>query len=159
MPAPRRVSVPGTVTAVSVGYYHMAAISEGKLYTWGSNARGQLGLGLKMFAGMGTISDKRDTPQHVALPGMVTLIATDSNSCAAVADGRLFTWGQNDYGQLGLGHTYDQNIPELVNLTGAARALAFSSHSAAAVVAGTLYTWGSKDFGGNIGRCSAKPWP
>ena len=45
---PRLIKSLGTmkVTAVAAGLYHSAALTAvGQLYTWGANAKGQLGLG------------------------------------------------------------------------------------------------------------------
>ena len=47
---PRLVKSLGTlkVTAVAAGMYHSAALTaSGQLFTWGSNSKGQLGLGNK----------------------------------------------------------------------------------------------------------------
>ncbi|MGL4950541.1 MAG: RCC1-like domain-containing protein, partial [Mycoplasma sp.] len=37
---------------------------------------------------------------------------------AAVFDGKLFAWGQNDKGQLGIGNTTNQNKPVYVDVDG-----------------------------------------
>lgn len=86
------------VAAVACGTEHCLAISTcGALLAWGSNARGQLGMG----------SGVRDTWQPAvatALSGVriVSIGAGDAHSLAADAAGRLFAWGCAQHGQLGL---------------------------------------------------------
>lgn len=44
--APERVPLPGHVTCVSCGHYHVAAVlQDGRLFTWGEAEGGKLGLG------------------------------------------------------------------------------------------------------------------
>ena len=84
----------------------------GTLYTWGKNGDGQLGHGdRKMLM----------SPRLVeALEGaFVTDAATRGAHVMAVsADGRLYTWGRGDEGQLGHGQRNDEarhQIPRVVD--------------------------------------------
>ena len=85
------------VIAANIGANGALAITEaGHLYTWGSNASGQLGRG-NLF-GANRLSPERvegDTWRH----------ATGGNShvVGINTSGELFTWGNNTNGQLGLG--------------------------------------------------------
>jgi alpha-tubulin suppressor-like RCC1 family protein/uncharacterized protein YjdB len=88
-----------TYKHVSGGYYHYVAIrSNDRLYVWGDNRSGQLGLGWQ------------DYDYHpVVLPiGSDTDWACVVAECSSVSlalksDGRLYTWGQGGNGQLGIG--------------------------------------------------------
>ncbi len=87
------------VTAVASGYAHTLAVEGGRVYAWGLGASGQLGNG-------GTSSSSVPVPiNSVTLNNLTTIaVATGSmSSFALTSTGRLFDWGDNTYGQLGLG--------------------------------------------------------
>ncbi len=87
------------VAQVALGNFFTIALScEGRVYTFGWNPQGLLGL--------------EEQIESVSLPTLVT--ALESEKCTFVSaggvhvlattdDGRVFAWGQNDVGQLGLG--------------------------------------------------------
>ena len=74
--------------------YSLATKTNGELWAWGGNYRGQLGNGdyVPLYE-----------PLAVTLTTDWQSIASGSNSFALKADGTLWAWGSNDYGQLGLG--------------------------------------------------------
>ncbi|XP_026680465.1 uncharacterized protein LOC103510661 [Diaphorina citri] len=50
---------------------------------------------------------------------VIKKVAVHSNGLFAIAmtyDGRLFSWGHNSFGQLGLGHTMSMKVPQLVTI-------------------------------------------
>ena len=71
--------------------------------------------------------------------------AAGSGFCLAIArDGTLWSWGGNDGGQLGLGHTESRSVPQQVGVQTNWVAVEASGGCAAAINAnGDLYTWGS----------------
>ncbi|MCX8686567.1 InlB B-repeat-containing protein [Bifidobacterium sp. B4142] len=141
---------------VSLGGFHSAAIgSDGQLYTWGNNSSGQLGDGT---------TTSRSTPVKVGKPAgapdgftwkQVSL--GDQHSAAIGSDGQLYTWGWNQYGQLGDGTTTSRSTPVKVGKPqGAPDGFAWKQaslgdqHSAAIGSDGNLYTWGY-NFNGQLG--------
>jgi len=71
---------------------------RGALFSWGSNNKGQLG---------DATSVERLTPTPVA-PGSIArdvsfVVAGEEHSMALTANGTLYTWGSNQFGQLGYG--------------------------------------------------------
>ncbi|MCL2438614.1 MAG: Ig-like domain-containing protein [Coriobacteriia bacterium] len=84
--------------AVSMGYENSFGIrDDGTLWAWGLNNSGQLGLGDNNY---------RTRPTLVSLEGIEdegwTVVAAGvAHTLAARDDGSLWTWGQNNYGQLG----------------------------------------------------------
>jgi alpha-tubulin suppressor-like RCC1 family protein len=75
----------------------IAILKNGSVWTWGDNDRGQLGTGTKTPA---------TTPVQVHVPGGVTFVKVSSGGYASYAidkTGRLWAWGDNRNGQLGLG--------------------------------------------------------
>ena len=94
------------IVAVGVSYHHSAAVAEtGELFTFGMNDCGQLGLGT---------TQHQVTPQLVEGLEGVRLIGVSCGlyHTVAVSDaGDVYSFGKNDYGQLGLGHTRHVKVP------------------------------------------------
>lgn len=139
------------VQHVAAGGAHTCAVTrEGKLFCWGSNAAGQLGLGVSLaFA---------TAPRHVQLLPNVhvqseRVAAGQDHSCSQTYDGKVWCWGSNTYGQLGTGNTTDSNAPRRVSGLGAAgqpkaRNIATGGiHTCALTSNGRVYCWGSNLFG------------
>nr|WP_255570868.1 S-layer homology domain-containing protein [Cohnella sp. CFH 77786] len=93
------LQVPGLsgVIAVSAGTGHsMALKNDGTVWAWGANWRGQLG--------DGTTTNRLSPLQVPGLSGVAAISAGWSNHSVAVKnDGKVWAWGDNDYGQLGIG--------------------------------------------------------
>ena len=90
---------------VSCGDRHTAAIkSDGTLWTWGMNNRGQLGTG--------NISG-RSSPVQTITGGTTWKQVACGNECTAAVktDGTLWTWGRNISGQLGDNTTTNRSSP------------------------------------------------
>ena len=87
-----------SVTAVQIaaGTNHtLVRLSNGEVWAWGSNARGQLGVN-NNFAATNSI------PVRVPLSGSASYIAAGYLSSYAIVGGQLFAWGDNTHGQLGV---------------------------------------------------------
>lgn len=84
------------VTHVSTGDSHTAVIANGKLYVFGNNEYGQLGLGHFQNINIPTllIGPWNDNP--------VTFVAAGSRHTAVISNNKLYMFGCNDYGQLGI---------------------------------------------------------
>lgn len=100
-----------TVIQVASGDNHCLALTRGgKLYSWGSNDSGQLGLG--PMCGKSCPS-----PQPIecltALP--IRLIACGGDHSVIISNsGAVYAWGKNNKGQLGLGDTENRAFPTQV---------------------------------------------
>ena len=87
---------------IYTGGNHSAGItSDGRIYTWGSNMDGQLGGGI-------AIRSFRTTPiditKHFNLSdgeNIIDLSLGYNHTAALTNKGRIFTWGDNNFGQLG----------------------------------------------------------
>jgi alpha-tubulin suppressor-like RCC1 family protein len=129
---------------IAAGDSHSLALdTKGKLYAWGSNNSGQLGLTYW--------DDNPDEPNN--FPGLVnglhslkTISAGGNYSMALDSDGKLYTWGSNEWGQLGLNyHDHNNGItqPRLVKgLPPLKDISAGDIHSLALDFNGKVYTWG-----------------
>ena len=98
------------IISISTGEFHSAALtSEGRLFTWGRNAFGQLGDGTTIDKHVPTdITNKF----NLATGETITSFSLGfHHSLALTSAGRIFTWGNNSSGQLGDGTTVDKNVP------------------------------------------------
>ncbi len=138
------VMVPGLtgVTAVAAGSYHTVAMTDtGALWEWGSNTRGQLGVD--------TITNYSTIPIQPKGVGSVKALAAGFNHTVAVtADGAVWSWGANSYGQLGNGTKHDSNSPTTpAGLSMITLIAAGGNHTLALKDDGTLWGCGNNDYG------------
>lgn len=105
------------ITIMAAGDVHTCATStEGTMWCWGTNQAGQLGSGPTAGSPAPASSN---TPVEVlslkagpvARPPLRDIVAGGDHTCAILSDGRVFCWGRNSFGQLGLNSTTDSNIP------------------------------------------------
>jgi alpha-tubulin suppressor-like RCC1 family protein len=124
---------------VAAGEEFSAAIkTDGTLWTWGLNARGQLGTGT---------TTARSSPGTVA-GGGTNWKQVDCSNFAALAlktDGTLWSWGGNPFGGLGDGTTTSRSSPGTVigGITSWKNIYAGGNYSSAGIKTdGTLWIWG-----------------
>ena len=131
---------------LSSGHEHTCVMRQtGHVICWGANGSGQVGDGT---------TTQRDEPAEEVdgLENVCDVAAGGAHACALTAGGRLFCWGGNDSGQLGMGLLGDRVEPQEV-APGAAgpwratRIVTGMNHSCALVVGGTVRCWGSNEFG------------
>jgi alpha-tubulin suppressor-like RCC1 family protein len=91
-------------------------------------------------------------PGQLSDPRLFILVsAGQAHTCGVSADGTLFCWGSNSYGQLGDG-TYDNRLGPTA-VPGVSRFMVVSAgwgHTCALASDGTAYCWGRND-GGQLG--------
>ncbi|MEO0510847.1 MAG: CARDB domain-containing protein [Verrucomicrobiota bacterium] len=150
--------VPGAWSEVSVSRTaaseaHILAISStGALFAWGSNDRGQLGLGDQ---------NDRDNPTQVGSDSdWVEVAAGDDHSLARNATGEVFAWGDNSFGQLNLEPINNNPEQDFLNeipdasISATDRYISISAgnaHNHAIRDDFTLWTWGFGDPDSNGG--------
>ena len=91
------------------GHSGRAITPDGRLFVWGLNANGQLGLGHTDV--VNTPTENENLPPGVANWNDVEFIVAGDHNFVRTTDGRLFVWGFNAEGRLGLGHTDVVNTP------------------------------------------------
>jgi alpha-tubulin suppressor-like RCC1 family protein len=124
-----------TWNTVSVGANHLVAIStSGAIYTSGDGYQGQIGDGSM------TVRTNATSPD--SLYGTWTSVAAGQYHTAAVnSAGALYTWGANNYGQLGDGTTSTKTRPTLIG-TGYKAVWCGDGFTVAQKTDGTLVTTG-----------------
>jgi alpha-tubulin suppressor-like RCC1 family protein len=132
------VGVGSNVSQVAAGYDHsLAVISDGSVWSWGSNTFGQLGTGSAQSAA---------SPQLVSgISGTITQVAAGwSHSLALGSDGTVWAWGDNQYGELGDGNLIQSDTPvKLVGLSNVTQIAAGDDWSLALRSDGTVWAWGN----------------
>ncbi len=94
------VELGGDVVDFSVGLHHTCALlDDNTVRCWGSNQSGQLGLETNenMILPLSVEPLYFDTP-------IISITSGDSHNCLLFEDGGMKCWGNNEAGQLGLGH-------------------------------------------------------
>ncbi|WP_158299402.1 RCC1 domain-containing protein [Paenibacillus antri] len=134
------------VTKVVAGDYFSAALSEGNVFTWGSDS----------FRQLGRMTDPYTNLYYKPLPATgvsdATLIAAADDSMLAAGGGTIWGWGNNDSGQL----TYNFGASGKNEVSGIGTILSLAAgdrHSVAVTVTGAVYTWGGNG-DGQLGRGS-----
>ena len=86
--------------------------------------------------------------QVAGLEGVVDIAAGNRHSLALTANGTVWAWGANEYGQLGDATTDDRTAPVRVqNLHSVVGIAAGASHSLAVKNDGTVWAWGANNAG------------
>ncbi|KAL0909012.1 hypothetical protein M5K25_023533 [Dendrobium thyrsiflorum] len=145
--------LPEKVVQISAGYHHSAAVTEdGRLFIWGNNSCGQLGLGKRAKSVV-------STPTRVdSLDGIhIKMVSLGSEHSIAVTDeGNVLSWGSGGAGRLGHGHqsnilgfsfSSSEYMPRLIkNLEGRKinKVSAGMLHSACIDEQGFVFTFGEK---------------
>ena len=94
------------IAEVSLGRAHACAIdSMGRLWCWGDNTDGQVGVGLPVEGEPGPPVDvpSRIVDDELAGEPVTHVSLGDGATGARLRDGRVFTWGNDDFRKLGQG--------------------------------------------------------
>ena len=158
-PTPALVSGPARYTQVAAGYHHSLGLTaDGTLYAWGYNFFGQLG----SSPNAGTLTP---VPTPTAAAGRYAQVATGYYSSLGLrADGTLWTWGYNAYGQLGLGTTSTTNATPTQEVTASAgwTTLAAGPASQSSLVrtaSGLNFASAGANGTGQLGDGTTTDWP
>jgi len=144
-----------SITKISSGFANsMALTNEGRLFVWGDNSFGQLGDGRTV--------DYVNTPNEITEgfnletgDKLVEVSLGFSHSMALTKNGHLFTWGNNELGQLGDGTILEYSSAPIditinFSLEYQEKINNLSSgfvHSIALTNFSSLFTWGDNSLG------------
>ncbi|XP_051937211.1 probable E3 ubiquitin-protein ligase HERC4 isoform X2 [Hippocampus zosterae] len=135
------------IIAVSCGESHTLALNDsGQVFSWGLGSDGQLGLNnfeecVRVPRNIKTLTDVQ-----------ITQVACGYWHSLALSKGsQVFSWGQNRYGQLGLGvNGQSISTPQIIqSLLGIpfAQISAGGAHSFTLTLSGAVFGWGRNKFG------------
>ena len=149
----RIVDTPLSIVQIVASADHTCALYENKkMRCWGYNRYGQLGLGNTQTIG------NNETPASVSFVNVgdnIEQIALGGfHTCALLESKRVKCWGENDYGQLGLGHKNrigDNELPSTVNpldLGELVHQIAVGHNFSCALTdSGKIKCWGRNNYG------------
>jgi len=105
--SPVQVGALTTWSAVSGGaYFTLALKTDGTIWSWGLGSNGQLG------AGGGGAGYYRSSPVQIGALTTWSKIETGGRTGAAIkTDGTLWTWGYNDFGEVGDNSATNKSSP------------------------------------------------
>jgi alpha-tubulin suppressor-like RCC1 family protein len=136
------------------GRHTMALLSDGSVWTWGSDVSGKLGDN-QVSPSYSVTNNDSFLPLRVHGPGnvgyltsVVAISAGESHNLALRSDGTVWAWGWNGFGQLGNGTTNDAHTP--TEVTGLSNIVAVSGrayHCLALKSDGTVWAWGWNQYG------------
>ncbi len=139
-PLPRRISGLSNAVQIAAGGAHfgsfgVALLADGSVWTWGSNARGQIG--------DGTGIDRLQPQQVQGLPLIASIAAGSAHVMAYSKDGHVFAWGANNNSQV-VASSLDRFLtPNQVGGLPVIGSIAASGDTSYALTPdGTPYWWG-----------------
>ena len=148
------------------GQNHVVAVTqEGNMYVWGRNDMGQLGLGFQ--GAEDTRTRYKPTLLELFSANGVKLEVIDvalglEHTVVLVSGGRVYAWGSNQHGQLGIDVTPDltpfTSVPTAIDVGGESvmNVSAAAGHNVALSFTGGVYTWGANQEGQlGLGGCES----
>lgn len=124
-------------------------VSPSYTVSWGDNFNGQLGNG----TGTDSITPVAVNTAGVLAGKTITSVSAGSQHTCALADGKPYCWGYNNYGQLGNGNTTQSLTPVEVNTTGVLAGKTITTvstgnfHTCVLTDDGQAYCWGYGGYG------------
>ena len=141
------------INQVSAGCDHTIALGDdGRVYAWGTNSNGVLGIGTT--TGISAQPVEVDRTGALAGKTITQVSAGCYHSAALDSDGHVYTWGRNDAGQLGNGNTgTSSGSPVDITNNGAlagkriVQIASGGNHMLALDESGAVYSWGQNGSG------------
>lgn len=174
VPVPVEMPNEVTFTEVSAGGHHSIALaSDGSVYAWGTNGKGQLGNSGTTNSNVPVLVDTPDGLSFRSVDAGGLTVPGDEeraeaggyHSLAIASDGVTYAWGGNLNGQLGNNTTEDQTTPVAVHTP---EGVSFTQvgtglfHSTGLGSDGLAYAWGynsSGQLGNGSGTDMLVPFP
>ncbi len=139
------------IDKISAGFYHTCAVKNQAAWCWGGNFYGQIGNGESGNDKFVKLPTKINTDGYV-----VDVAASESFTCALLANKKAQCWGANWYGQLGNDndeykgkgspeHIYVEGITDIAQIAVGLR------HACARLENGSMWCWGA-GWSGQLGN-------
>ncbi len=134
------------------GSFTLAVLASQKIYAWGNNRWGQLGFGTVIDS----VKPIEITKYFHLKPEekVANIYASFRSSNLLTTEGRLFAWGNNEFGQLGDNSTNNHNIPiEVTSKLGLVYGEKISQmttggfHTLLVTSLGRVFSWGYNEYG------------
>jgi alpha-tubulin suppressor-like RCC1 family protein len=129
--------------------HSLALTSNGKVYAWGSNKFGQIGNECEDEYQLKPIKIEKFEEKTI-----VAISCGYYHSLALTENGRVYSWGDNKFKQLGFGNIIASNVPKLIKIKDSNKSKVIvkrikcgSNYSLMLSSNGDIYASGSNDFG------------
>jgi alpha-tubulin suppressor-like RCC1 family protein len=137
------------VQALAAGQFFTCALQNGTVKCWGRNEFGQVGnSGVTLGA-----TSYQTTPIAVSVLGTnVQDIKAFGDTVCALANGKVYCWGSNSHGQLGINSTTDSNVPvQVKDSAGTAfltnvQSISVGGYHSCAISYAKLWCWGRNTY-------------
>ncbi|XP_043288691.1 secretion-regulating guanine nucleotide exchange factor isoform X1 [Venturia canescens] len=142
--------LPERIKHMSMGLRHSAMVTEsGKVLITGSGIKSQLGI---MDQDNRVIKNFDTFVKIPELNDVAEVVCGQNHTVALTQSGKIFTWGDNRYGQCGFDNDVKSRIdsPSEVKVEGVGKILEIRvgwTHTSALRVDNTLITWGRNNYG------------
>jgi alpha-tubulin suppressor-like RCC1 family protein len=138
------------ISSDGTNYSTYMLMSDGKLMVAGYNASGQLGTGNTTSVTGSFANAKQTGSTNITTAVQVSVngggAVSGSNAMILDSSGYIWSTGNNQFGQLGLGNTTNQNlftkVTAISNITKVEIGGGYDSYAYAINSSGTFYTWG-----------------
>jgi alpha-tubulin suppressor-like RCC1 family protein len=143
-----QVMTGGTWLDLAIGSGHVLAVKDnGSLWSWGKNTNGQLGHN----TAIGVAQSGCSSPVQIGIDtDWYQVFAGENVSFATKSDGRLFAWGSNAYGVLGINNTVHRSSPVQVGTTTNWSKIALAGFITYGLKTdGSLWSWGGQSHDGS----------
>jgi len=152
--------VDNILTLETGGYHNILIFKNGKVYVWGRNIYGQLGLG--NWTTRDTPTENSELEQIIqdngGVDNILTLETGGEHNILVFKNGKVYVWGYNYNGQLGLGDTTNRNSPtenskieQIIQQNGGANNILTLEtglhHNILVFKNGKVYVWGTNSAG------------
>ena len=140
--------------------HNVLVFKNGKVYVWGANYYGQLGLGDTTNRNAPTKNTQLEQliQENGDANNILTLETGHSYSILIFKNGKVYVWGYNEYGQLGIGDTTNRNTPtentkleQIIQENGGAENILTLktgyAHNILIFKNGKVYVWGRNGYG------------
>ena len=132
-------------TQLVASWAHVCGLTvDGRVYCWGGNGHGQLGIGSHEW---------QTTPNDIGIGAVNAVAAGPDNTCALVSEGDVYCGGDNDYSLVTTDGVADVTQPAPVpDTAGAAEVVLGDDHACLRRADGTVACWGDpRRVGGGAG--------
>ncbi len=139
--------------------HNILIFKNGKVYVWGRNYEGQLGLGvLTIHIPTRNFQLEQIIKDNGGTENILTLETGGDHNILIFKNGKVYVWGYNLFGQLGLGDNTNRNMPtenskleQIIQENGCADNILTletgASHNVLIFKNGKVYVWGYNDDG------------
>lgn len=148
---PLKLDLPGIVHIVAGANHVLALAQDHCIWAWGCGEQGQLGRRVLERHKKSSLAPYNITPKRRGYSPSFTSFSCGSYHTLAVdGEGRVWTWGLNNFGQLGLGDNFDRIVPEMIdpsqfNNEPVVMTSAGEHHSLVLTKSGNVYAFGRGD--------------